>query len=100
MGGLCVGSDPTPSPKVRSEAADTGEVFSLGLILPAHGVDLPQLQVSLLGHHVEESLVSGGPSGKLTAPGGSGSPACSTYSEQTRREAGLISGPCLARPQV
>lgn len=35
MGGLCVGSDPTP--KVRSEAANTGEVFSPDLITPAHG---------------------------------------------------------------
>lgn len=54
MGGLCVGSDPTPSPKVRSEAADTGEVAHWGLILPAHGGSAPAAGFIAWGHHVEE----------------------------------------------
>lgn len=47
MGGLCVGSDPTPPPKVRSKAADTGEVFSHG---PHHASTLGQICPSCMFH--------------------------------------------------
>lgn len=68
MGGLCVGSDPTP--KVEAKLQTQGRCSHRTSPRQHMGPDLPQLHISLLGHHMEESLVSGGPSGELTAPGG------------------------------